>query len=179
MAVPGSAPASRSDGKTALLYQFQDRDGTYHFAGEDHIDGVLIGAKWTIGTLTYSFPASGSFYEGSGYEENPGQFGDPLYHQAFNPQQQEATRYTLDLVASYTNLNFQEITETATTHAELRFSQTFWKRRARPMPTSRRAISKPGMSGSEPTPTSRSTAFRRSETGARQRTCTRSGMRSA
>ncbi|MHC2086577.1 M10 family metallopeptidase [Methylobacterium sp. CM6244] len=127
MAVPGSAPVSRSDGKTALLYQFQDRDGTYHFAGEDHIDGVLIGAKWTIGTLTYSFPASGSFYEGSGYEENPGQFGDPLYHQAFNPQQQEATRYTLDLVASYTNLNFQEITETATTHAELRFSQTFWK----------------------------------------------------
>lgn len=127
MAVPGSGQTSRSDGKTALLYQFQGRDGTYHFAGEDHIDGVLIGSKWTINTLTYSFPASGSFYEGSGYEGNPSQGGDPAFHQPFNPQQQEATRYTLDLVASYTNLNFQEITETATVHADLRFSQTNWR----------------------------------------------------
>ncbi|KQO49165.1 MULTISPECIES: M10 family metallopeptidase [unclassified Methylobacterium] len=130
MAVPGSAQASRSDGKTALLLQFQDRDGTYHFAGDDHIDGVLIGSKWTIGTLTYSFPTSGSFYEGSGYESTkgsvPDQSGDPVYHLPFNPQQQDATRYTLDLVASYTNLKFHEITETATTHAELRLSQTSW-----------------------------------------------------
>ncbi|GJD37598.1 M10 family metallopeptidase [Methylobacterium bullatum] len=126
MAVPSSAQASRSDGKTALLLQSKDRDGTYHFAGDDHIDGVLIGSKWTIGTLTYSFPASGSFYEGSGYESDPYQSGDPVYHQPFNPQQQEATRYTLDLVSSYTNLTFQEITETATVHAELRFSQTSW-----------------------------------------------------
>ncbi|WP_018046055.1 M10 family metallopeptidase [Methylobacterium sp. 88A] len=126
MAVPSSAQASRTDGKTALLLQSKDRDGTYHFAGDDHIDGVLIGSKWTIGTLTYSFPASGSFYEGSGYESDPHQSGDPVYHQPFNPQQQEATRYTLDLVSSYTNLTFQEITETATVHAELRFSQTSW-----------------------------------------------------
>ncbi|MCJ2132282.1 M10 family metallopeptidase [Methylobacterium sp. E-045] len=127
MAVPGSAQTSRSDGKTALLFQVRDRDGTFHFSGEDSIDAVLIGSKWTIGTLTYSFPTSGSFYEGSGYEDSKGQHGDPVYHLPFNPQQQEATRYTLDLVAAYTNLTFQEITETATTHADLRFSQTSWR----------------------------------------------------
>lgn len=127
MAVPDSASASRSDGKTALLFQVQARDGTYTFAGDSHVDGVLIGSKWTIGTLTYSFPTSGSFYEGSGYEDDSEQVGDPLFHRTFNPQQQEATRYTLDLVASYTNLTFREITETSTTHADLRFSQTFWE----------------------------------------------------
>lgn len=126
MAIPGSAQTGRSDGKTALLSQFQGRDGTYHFAGDDQIDPVLIGSKWTIGTLTYSFPTSGRFYKGSGYESDPYQSGDPVHHLPFNPKQQDATRYSLDLVASYTNLNFREITETATTHAALRFSQTSW-----------------------------------------------------
>ncbi|WP_232628905.1 M10 family metallopeptidase [Methylobacterium sp. Leaf118] len=120
-----AALPNKGSQKTALLFQFE-RDGQYHFSGDDRLDPILIGSKWTVDTLSYSFPTSGSFYEGQGYEQDIDQIGDPALHAVFNPQQQDATRYALDLIDAYTGLSFKEITETADTHADLRFSQTRW-----------------------------------------------------
>lgn len=81
------------------------------------INGLLSGRAWSGTSLTYSFPTSASQYGAS--------YGDPDAKSGFqvlNASQQAAVRYALGLVAQYTNLTFTEITETATTHARLRFA---------------------------------------------------------
>ncbi len=106
-------------GRTELIAQTYDAtDARYEFSGNQDIDAVLIGSRWTATTLTFSFPTSGSFYT-DGTEGT-----ESAAHVAFNAMQQTATRYALAQVSAYTNLNFTEITETATTHANLRLSQT-------------------------------------------------------
>lgn len=124
-----SKPGSGSDGitgangagNTELIAQtFNAGLGRYEFTGDRDTDGVLIGSRWTKTTLTYSFPDDGAFYDDQDYPN--GSEPDELVE--FNNAQKDAVRYSLGQVAAYTNLQFQEITETASVHGDLRFSQT-------------------------------------------------------
>ena len=85
--------------------------------GNAYIDGILMGQKWATLNLTYSFPTSGSFY-GSGYgsSEPSSGFG------AFSAAQQNATKAVLAMYANVSNLTFSQTTESAASHADLRFA---------------------------------------------------------
>lgn len=120
---PGGESLNHANGagRTQLIAQTYDAAlGRYEFSGNQGIDAVLIGSRWTATTLTYSFPTSGSFYSGQGYPAGT----EPAGHVTFNAAQQAAVTYSLGLISAYTNLNFTQVTETASTHANLRFSQT-------------------------------------------------------
>ena len=43
-------------------------DGSHFFSGNRNIDATLIGVKWGTLNLTYSFPTSGSNYNGIGFD---------------------------------------------------------------------------------------------------------------
>jgi len=108
-------------GRTELITQTYNAGlGRYEFTGVQETDGVLIGSRWTPTTLTYSFPTSGDFYADQGY----GAGAEPAELVVFNAAQQAATRYAFALISGYTNLTFVEVTESATTHADFRLSQT-------------------------------------------------------
>ncbi|MDK1376497.1 hypothetical protein QN222_18610 [Sinorhizobium sp. 6-70] len=80
-----------------------------------YINGLLGDWKWAVKDLTFRFPTSASFY-GFGYGN-----GEPLNGFAvLNAAQQAATRAALDQFSSVANVTFTEITESATTHADLR-----------------------------------------------------------
>jgi serralysin len=90
---------------------------SYNLTGDAYIDGVLGDYKWAVNNFSYSFPASGSYYGTSyGAGENTTNFG------TFNTAQQVTTRAALKMFASVANLSFNEISETATQHADLRFA---------------------------------------------------------
>ena len=104
---------------TTLASHFSSGDSHWHYTPDNNqdIDALLYGTKWTGTHLTISFPTSSSVYDYSN--------SDVVSHQmAFNAAQQHAAEYALMYVACYTNLSFSEITETSTTHANLRYSQT-------------------------------------------------------
>lgn len=87
--------------------------------GNAYVDGVLSGTKWAVNGFTYSFPSSASFY-GSGYGS-----GEPLSNfEPLNPVQMAAVRAILDDYSAVANITFQEITETATQHADFRLAQS-------------------------------------------------------
>jgi hypothetical protein len=103
-------------GQSALLTM---QTGTFNsFSGDQNVDAILIGSRWTVMNQTFSFPTDGSYYVDYTTGENTTGF------QAFNTAQQAAVRYGLSLVGSYCGVTFTEITETATTHATHRFAQT-------------------------------------------------------
>src|SRR5215210_2096483 len=90
---------------------------SYSPTGNAYVDGVLGDVKWAVNSLTYSFPTSGSFYGSSyGQGENVTTFG------ALNTAQQGAVRSALQTYASIANLNFREIGETVSQHADLRIA---------------------------------------------------------
>src|SRR4051794_20131410 len=92
---------------------------TYSPTGNSYVDGVLIGVKWAVSSLTYSFPTSGSFY-GTGYGG-----GEPLNNFApLNSVQQDAIRAALGMYAAVSNVSFTEVTESASTHADLRYAES-------------------------------------------------------
>jgi len=92
---------------------------TYSPTGNAYVDGVLTGVKWAVSALTYSFPTSGSFY-GSGYGN-----GEPSNNfAALNSVQQDAVRTVLASYAAVANVTFTEVTETASTHADLRYAES-------------------------------------------------------
>ena len=91
----------------------------YSLTADPYLDGVLGDAKWAVGSLTYSFPTSGSYY-GSFY----GQGENVTKFAAFNAAQQDAVRSVLQMYASVTNLSFVEIAETSSQHADLRFAMS-------------------------------------------------------
>jgi serralysin len=108
-------------GRTALIAQYYDSaEARYEFSGNQNVDAVLIGSRWTLKQFTYSFPTSGAFYADQGYAAG----SEPSKQIPFNAQQQAAVRYAYSLISGYTGLVFTEVTETATTHADFRFSQT-------------------------------------------------------
>ena len=111
-------PNSQNVGQ--LLTLGTNPDGSHFFTGNRNIDATLIGSKWGITNLTYSFPTSGSNYNGGGYDAN----GVSLYHIDLGPQQQAAARAAFASLASFTGLTFTEITDTDTVHANIRLSQS-------------------------------------------------------
>jgi len=93
-------------------------NGHYFFSGDRNVDATLIGSKWVVADLTFSFPTEGSVY-GPDYGD-----GEAVGLTPLNPAQQSAVRYALGLVSEYTGLTFTEVAETADSHAILRFGQT-------------------------------------------------------
>ena len=92
---------------------------TYALTGNAYIDGVLGDLKWAVAEFTFSFPASGSYYEaGYGWGEPTDNFG------ALNTAQQAVSRTTFDGFSSVANLTYTEITETSTRHADLRLAMS-------------------------------------------------------
>ncbi|EGF93055.1 hemolysin-type calcium-binding repeat 2 copies family protein [Asticcacaulis biprosthecium C19] len=94
-------------------------DGRYEYTGNQLVDAVLFGSRWTVTNITFSFPATAEFYETPYYE--PGHLTN---HIPFNAAQQTAARYAFSLVAGYTSVTFTEVTESAETHGIIRLSQT-------------------------------------------------------
>lgn len=98
----------------------------YKSAGSSYVDGILGSVKWANGRFTYSFPTDSAFYGTSyGLGESSAGFG------VLNPTQQNAVRSVFDIYASVAKLDFVEIIETATQHADFRFAmsdmpQTAW-----------------------------------------------------
>jgi serralysin len=88
-------------------------------SGNVYIDDLLGDYKWATTTLTYSFPTSASFY-GSPYGNGePGSnFG------ALNAAQQNAARAALAAYSAVANITFTQVTESASTHGDLRFAQS-------------------------------------------------------
>ncbi|MDB5903281.1 MAG: peptidase [Betaproteobacteria bacterium] len=88
-------------------------------SGDQDIDGVLVGRKWAVSSLSYSFPASAAFYE-AGYGN-----GEPLNNfEVLNPTQQAAVRTVLRGYAAVANVTFTEVAETSSAHADLRYASS-------------------------------------------------------
>lgn len=111
-------PASGNIG--TLLNLVTNPDGSRSFTGIRNVDATLIGSKWGTTNLTYSFPTSGSNYNGATFDTN----GVSLYHIDLGTQQQAAARAAFAQLSAATGLTFTEITDTDTVHANIRISQT-------------------------------------------------------
>ena len=119
--LPRDLTSSYGAGVTELIAQSYNAGlGRYEFTGNQDIDAALIGSRWTLANLTFSFPTSGTFYQNEGY----GAGTEPAGQVVFNDAQQAGVRYALGLIAAYTSVTFTEVTESTTTHANLRLSQT-------------------------------------------------------
>ena len=105
-------------GLTVRLAQYSS-GGTFHFSGNQDVDAVLIGSKWSITNLTYSFPTSNAFYNTPYYKPDL-----PAHQVVLNLAQQNAAKYAFGLISGYTNLTFTQVTESANTHGNIRISQT-------------------------------------------------------
>jgi Ca2+-binding RTX toxin-like protein len=85
--------------------------------GGAEVDGLLTGYKWASSNLSYSFPANGAVY-GADYAGGAAQ--NTYGYQQFNTAQQAAMRDVFGMFAQVSNLTFTELTETSSTHADLR-----------------------------------------------------------
>jgi VCBS repeat-containing protein len=90
-----------------------------NLTGNSYVDGVLSGVKWAVTNLTYSFPASASFY-GSTYGD--GEPGSGFL--AFTAIQQTAVQKVLANYSAIANLTFTQVTETASQHGDLRYAES-------------------------------------------------------
>jgi len=92
---------------------------TYSPTSDPYVNGVLSGIKWATGSLTFSFPSSGSLYGGAyGSGEPSNNF------EAFTTLQQNAVRAVLQTFSSVVNITFTEVTETSTQHGDLRYAES-------------------------------------------------------
>jgi Ca2+-binding RTX toxin-like protein len=103
-----------------LLTMGTNPDGSRFFSGNRNVDATLIGVKWGIQDLTYSFPTSGSNYNGLAYDSN----GVSLYHLDAGTLQQAGARAGFAMIAAATGLTFTEIADTDAVHANIRISQS-------------------------------------------------------
>jgi Ca2+-binding RTX toxin-like protein len=103
-----------------LLPLFTNPDGSRSITGDRNVDAILIGSKWGSLDLTFSFPTSGTNYNGIGYDSN----GVALYHMVLGSVQQAAARAGFAQISAVSGLTFTEIVETDTVHAHFRISQT-------------------------------------------------------
>jgi Ca2+-binding RTX toxin-like protein len=90
-------------------------------ADDQNISSLLTGTAWNGSTITYSFPTSSDAY---GWQFT---YGDPAPFYGFGvltAQQQGEVHRALNLIASYTSLNFVQITETTTVHATVRLADS-------------------------------------------------------
>jgi serralysin len=89
-------------------------------SGNPDIDGLLMGVKWAITGLTYSFPTSGAFY-GSSYTFD----NEPANNfAALNSVQQSVARTALAGYATVAAITFSEVTESSTVHGDLRLAES-------------------------------------------------------
>ena len=90
-------------------------------SGSNDIDSLLQSWRWGSGSdtveLTYSFGTSSSVYI-SGYSEPNNGFGE------FSDHQKAATRSALDYWSNVANINFTEVTDSATVAGDLRFAKS-------------------------------------------------------
>src|SRR5215510_14974410 len=85
------------------------------------IKGLLLNQKWAVNSFTFSFPTDPSFYEPGAAPngETTSNFG------ALNATQQNFVRlYALAQFSAVANVNFSIMTETASSHADMRFAMT-------------------------------------------------------
>ena len=87
-------------------------------SGNAYVDGILGDYKWGTSTLTYSFPTSGSFYGNYGSGEPSNNFG------ALNTAQIQAAKAAFASYAAVANLTFTQVTESSTTHGDLRVAMS-------------------------------------------------------
>lgn len=118
----GGATGANPEGGNlgVLLTLTTNPDGSRSFSGIRNVDAALIGSKWGAANLTYSFPTSGTNYNGSGFDSN----GVSFYQMELGSMQQAAARAAFAQISAYTELTFTEIVETDTVHANIRISQT-------------------------------------------------------
>jgi Ca2+-binding RTX toxin-like protein len=118
----GGATGANPEGNNlgVLLPLVTNPDGSRSITGNRNVDAILIGAKWGTQNLTYSFPTSGSNYNGSGYDTN----GVSAYQLELGSMQQTAARASFAQITAATGLTFTEISDTDTVHANIRISQT-------------------------------------------------------
>lgn len=79
-------------------------DGPYGFSGDRNVDATLIGSRWTLKELTYSFPRSADEY-GPDYEAR----GLSNTQIPYNEIQQAAAREGFRQISSFTNMTFREV----------------------------------------------------------------------
>jgi Ca2+-binding RTX toxin-like protein len=103
-----------------LLPLVGNPDGSWSITGIRNVDATLIGSQWGVQHLTFSFPTSGSNYNGKNYDSN----GVSLYHMELGSLQQAAARAAFAQISSFTNLTFTEIAETDSIHGHIRLSQS-------------------------------------------------------
>lgn len=84
---------------------------TFTPSSNEVFDPWLSTFHWSPSTLTYSFPTSAVFY---GYDTEP-------FLNEFSEAQKNAVRKVLGEIASFTGLEFVEVTETFSTEGTLRF----------------------------------------------------------
>lgn len=91
------------------------------WTGDNSIDSLLLPSKWDSGggtlELTFSFGTSSSVYI-SGYSEPTNGFAE------FSDHQKAATRAALDYWSNVANINFTEVTDSATVAGDLRFAKS-------------------------------------------------------
>src|SRR5262245_52978666 len=115
--IPTNYNASRSSGRLPFFREAHlAATASVSPTGNAYLDGILSGVKWGVSTLTFSFPASASYYEYTG--ESGSNF------KAFTAVQQAAVHKVLVNYAAVANVTFTEITETSTEHATLRYAES-------------------------------------------------------
>jgi hypothetical protein len=92
---------------------------TYSPTGNILIDGILMGTKWAITSLTYSFPTSASYY-GSNYGDAEPSHG----FKALNAAQQLWMKSVFANYSAIANVTFTQVTETSTVHGDLRYAES-------------------------------------------------------
>src|ERR1041384_4781654 len=94
-------------------------------ADAQNVSALLGGTAWNGTTISYSFPTSSSQYgTPTTYPDNAAFNGfSQLDSTGHSGQRAEALR-AFGLIASYTLLNFNQITETNSTHATLRLANS-------------------------------------------------------
>lgn len=86
-------------------------------SGDQNLDGLLSGLRWDAAALTYSFPESSSYYEAN-YGGSEPQKGFASLTQA----QASAARRIFAMFASVISIEFTEVRENESTHADLRLA---------------------------------------------------------
>lgn len=100
---------------------------TVTWTGNQDIDGLLTGYRWAQTSLTFSFPADGSYY-GTHYATT--NTANTVGFSQLNAAQQAAAVSIFAQYQAVSGLQFTQIEETATQHATLREAQSTLTRTA-------------------------------------------------
>ena len=84
-------------------------------SNDQAVDGMLSGWHWSVTSLTYSFPATKSFYE---YGPERQTFD------AFNATQKNAATAALRAIAGFADVTFTRVTESSSVRGDLRFAES-------------------------------------------------------